>query len=84
MAGIGCEGEEEDEDEGERHLLCLLLLAVIKARLKGSPHFSQRRCKGEMKQWTDRDRSKQNVRYSLNKSKWSDVHEIMCPCVFIQ
>ena len=41
MAGIGAGGSEEAEDEDERHLLCLLLLAVIKPRLRGSPHFSQ-------------------------------------------
>jgi hypothetical protein len=41
MAGIGAGGSEEGGGEGERHRLCLVLLAVIKAWLKGSPHFSQ-------------------------------------------
>jgi hypothetical protein len=45
MAGIGAGGSEEGGGEGERHRLCLVLLALIKPWLKGSPHFSQCRCR---------------------------------------
>jgi hypothetical protein len=45
IAGIGAGGSEEGGGAGERHRLCLVLLALIKPWLKGSPHFSQCRCR---------------------------------------
>jgi hypothetical protein len=81
IAGIGAEVEEEDEDEGERHRLWRLLLALMRARLKASPHFSQWCWERDKRQATDQDRTKQTKQKRVSKCRQLVQFTCVCWCV---